>query len=170
MLTDRIVPWGKTSLMLQCQDIGLCVHAWVYACKHTFFVTHWFIATMPDRKAQKFSSALNFGGKWTTKLESHTPSVPLVRERPLAPHDCTIEGQHHRSLGQNRRKSGFAGCMVCCSPCSVTVPSLHLGPEPSWLREGRFGDLAQLRRWPAKPATSPCTSASSSLKWELWPL
>lgn len=104
------------------------------------------------------------------KHKWNTPSVPLVRERPLAPHDCTIEGQHHRSLGQNRRKPGFAGCVVCCSPCSVTVPSLHLGPEPSWLREGRFGDLAQLRRWPAKPATSPCTSASSSLKWELWPL
>lgn len=48
--------------MLQCQDTGLCMHAWVYACKHTLLVTHWFIAPMPDRKAQKFSSTLSFWG------------------------------------------------------------------------------------------------------------
>lgn len=146
-----------------CACMGVCMQAHVF-CDSLVHSNHaW-------QKGSEILKCLKLWGKWTTKLESHTPSVPLVRERPLAPHDCTIEGQHHRSLGQNRRKSGFAGCMVCCSPCSVTVPSLHLGPEPSWLREGRFGDLAQLRRWPAKPATSPCTSASSSLKWELWPL
>lgn len=81
MLTDRIVPWGKTSLMLQCQDIGLCVHAWVCACMGVCMQAHVFCDSLVHsnhawQKGSEILKCLKLWGEMDNKAgEPHSISA-----------------------------------------------------------------------------------------------
>lgn len=142
--------------------MGVCVQAHV-TCDSLVHSTHaW-------QKGSKILKHLKLLGKRTTVLESHTPSVPLVRERPLAPHGCTnIRDPLDRTEGNQALLAAWLvawfAALPAVSQCLCCTWNLS-HPDLEGLEA-----LAQLQHWLAKPATSPCTSASSSLKWELWPL